>query len=70
MPFRPRKRRDYERWIREYGWRLEKAGKDWKLVDGKGVTQVKNIIITHPGGEVIPLSIKKTEQALKDEGLL
>jgi hypothetical protein len=68
MPNRPMKRRDYERWIRQYGWSLQKAGMDWKLVDENGNLKVRNIIITHPGGEVIPLSIKKTEQALKGAG--
>jgi hypothetical protein len=69
MPFKPMKKRDYLRWIGKYGWRLEKAGIDWKLVDQSGLTKVRNIIVTHPGGEVIPASVKKTRAALKLAGL-
>lgn len=66
MPFKPMKKRDYLRWVGAYGWKLEKAGMDWKLVDEHDKTVIRNIIITHPGGEVIPLSVKKTTQALKE----
>jgi len=31
--------------------------------------QFRNIIVTHPGKEVPDISIKKTKQALIDEGL-
>jgi hypothetical protein len=68
-PFKPMKRRDYERWIAQYGWSLLKAGMDWKLIDESGNLRVRNIIVTHPGGEVIPLSVKKTQKALEDAGL-
>lgn len=69
MPFKPAKLRNYLRWIRQFGWRLEKAGMDWKLVDQDGLTKVKNIIVTHPGNEVISLSVKKTKEALRLAGL-
>jgi hypothetical protein len=70
VPNKPVKLRDYLAGIRAHGWNLEKAGKDWKLVDAKGKIQVRNIIVTHPGKEVPPISQKKTEQALKDAGLI
>jgi hypothetical protein len=69
VPLKPMKRRDYEKWIRQYGWKLEKTGTDWKLLDDQGKTQIRNIIVTHPGNEVIGLSVKKTRQALQDMGL-
>lgn len=66
---KPLKLRVYQRFIQQYGWSLQKAGKDWKLVDDKGKLVVRNIIVTHPGGEVIPLSVKKTFAALREAGL-
>lgn len=60
MPFKPMNRKDYLRWIGKYGWRL---------VDQHGLTKVRNIIVTHPGGEVVPASVKKTRAALKLAGL-
>jgi hypothetical protein len=30
---------------------------------------VANIILTHPGKEIIPVSVKKTKIALQQEGL-
>lgn len=54
-PFKPMKLQDYLRWIRRYGWQLQKAGTDWILLDEKGKAQVINIILTHPGKEIIPI---------------
>ena len=64
------KLRDYQAWLGQYGWYLEKAGKDWKLYTADGRLMVRNIIVTHPGKEVIPISIKKTQIALQIEGLV
>ncbi len=61
---KPMKLRDYQAWIRQYGWRLEKASNDWKLLDNEGKIKVLCIIVTHPGKEVVPLSLKKTHIAL------
>jgi hypothetical protein len=43
---------------------------DWKVLNEVGKIAVRNVIVTHPGNEVIPLSINKTRQALKAAGLL
>jgi hypothetical protein len=68
MAFKPMKRRDYERWIRQYGWYLRKTGTDWTLFDADGKVQLLNVIVTHPGQEIIPMSVKKTKEALKNSG--
>lgn len=62
------KRRDYEKWIRQHGWFLEKGGMDWKLKDAEGVF-VCNIKITHPGGEVPKFHVALTRKTLKERGL-
>jgi len=64
MPFKPMKRKAYERLIREQGWRLVKGSVDWKLVDEQGNVRIPNIIITHPGNEVVAISVKKTLEVL------
>jgi hypothetical protein len=69
-PYKPMKRRDFERLINPFGWSLVKAGMDWKVLNEVGKIAVRNVIVTHPGNEVIPLSINKTRQALKAAGLL
>lgn len=68
-PFKPMKLRDYLAWISQYDWSLVKAGMDWKLVDKDGNLRIRNIIVTHPGKEVIALSVKKTRAALEAAGL-
>lgn len=67
MLFKPMKRRDYERWIHQFGWSLQKSGFDWSLIDEQGY-KVCTIRITHPGNEVVPGSVKKTEKHLKERG--
>lgn len=70
MSFKPMKKREYQRWIGQYGWSLEKAGMDWKLCNEHGNLVVRNIIIPHPpGSEIAAISVKKTQQALKAAGL-
>jgi hypothetical protein len=64
MPFKPMKRKAYERLIRKQGWRLVKGSVDWKLVDEQGNVRIPNIIITHPGNEVVAISVKKTLEVL------
>ena len=66
-PYKPWKKRDYLEWIRKHGWKLEKAGMDWKLLNRKGKLQVPNILVK--GEEVPPISIKKTREALQEAGL-
>ncbi|MBK8190932.1 MAG: hypothetical protein IPK79_10840 [Vampirovibrionales bacterium] len=68
MPFKPMKLRDYLRWIGQYGWSLKKSGVDWSLINAEGRRVILNIIVTHPGREVIPASVKRTSQALEAEG--
>ena len=68
--FKPMKRREYERWIARFGWKLVKAGMDWKVIDADGHIVILNVIITHPGGEIPPISIQKTKRALKERGFL
>jgi hypothetical protein len=69
MPYKPMKLRDYLRWIRQYGWDLEKGSVDWKLIDEQGHVRKANIIITHPGREVIARHVNDTRQKLEEEGL-
>jgi hypothetical protein len=64
MPFKPMKRREFERWIREYGWSLVKAGMDWKLVDEDGHVIKPFIKITHPGGEVVASHVNEVSKLL------
>jgi len=65
MPFKPMKRRDFERWIRQYGWSLAPSGAgDWIVISETGEKMVLFIKITHPGGEVVAYSVQKTRQAL------
>jgi hypothetical protein len=68
MPFKPMKRRDFEDHLKKAGWSLKKGGIDWSLYDenDKFVCTVK---ITHPGGEVIPMHIKKVQDAFARRGL-
>lgn len=68
-PFKPMKRRDYERWIREYGWYLTKGGWDWQL-NSENHANLCTIKITHPGAEIPAGDVKKTEKLLKREGLV
>jgi hypothetical protein len=73
MPFKPMKKRDYRDWISQYGWTLKKGATDYKLLNEWGQMAIRNIIITHPGGEVVAPSVKKTEQyieARKQDGSL
>ncbi len=71
MPaFKPMKRRDYESWIKVFGWRLVKAGSgDYRLVNESGKVLKPFIKVTHPGGEIPPVFVKETERLLKLEGL-
>lgn len=67
-PFKPMKRKDYERWIKTYGWRIEKTGNDWKVVDKKGHPVILFLKITHPGGDVIPAHVNKTQKLIDEIG--
>ena len=55
--------------IAQYGWYLEKSGKDWKLKNAEGGTEILFIKITHPGGEVPHFCVKATQKALKEAKL-
>ena len=69
MPFKPMKLRDYLQWIQQYGWSLEKGHKDWKLLNEDGQVIKPNIIVTHPGNEVIAPHVNATKKLLTSEGL-
>lgn len=62
------KRRDYNRWINQYGWSLVKGSVDWKLLDEQGKVRKPNIIVTHQG-EVIPKHVNDTQKLLQMEDL-
>lgn len=62
------KRRDYEKWIRQYGWYLSKGSIDWILRNEKG-ERLCTIKITHPGGEVPKHHVHLTKTKLKEQGL-
>lgn len=64
MPFKPMKRRAYERWIKTYGWSLEKGSIDWNLIDefGNWACAVK---VTHPGNEVPPQACCPNRKAIE-----
>jgi hypothetical protein len=68
MPFKPMKRRDFERWIQGFGWTLSKASIDWSLNDAEG-RWVCTIKISHPGNEVVASSAQKATKKLKERGL-
>jgi len=68
--FKPMKRRDYERWIASFGWKLVKSKNDWRLINQQGQSELLFIKITHPGGEIPALFVKKTQMALEKAGLL
>ncbi len=67
MPFKPMKRRDYERWIKLFNWSLEKGSIDSNLYDQEG-QWVCTIKMTHPGGEVPAPYVEKTRKKLKERG--
>lgn len=64
----PLKRRDYERWLKQYGWYLTKASIDCTLHDEQHY-RVCTIKITHPGGEIPKADVHKTKKHLKERGL-
>ncbi len=68
--YKPLKLRDYQRWIRQYGWSLRKGSIDWNLFDQNG-NFVCYIKIQHPGPkEVVADSVKRTEKELKARNLI
>ena len=68
--YKPIKLRDYLKWIKKFGWSLHKGSIDWNLFDQNG-NRVCTIKIQHPGPkEVVAPSVQKTEQKLKERGLL
>lgn len=67
MPFKPLKRRVYEKWISSFGWSLQKGSIDWNLLDESG-NWVCSIKITHPGNEIPPRHVVLTEKRLKERG--
>jgi len=70
-PYKPMKIKEYRAWLRQYGWTLVKAGKDWKVLDEKGGIKVRNVILTHPGNEgIAAISIDKTKKALEAENMI
>jgi len=68
VPYKPKKLKDYLKWIKAFGWALVKGSIDHKLQDENGnhICQIK--IVHPPGNEVHPESVRKTERALKDRG--
>jgi hypothetical protein len=68
--YKPLKVYKYLQWISRYGWRLKKGKIDWLLLDNSGKF-MGTIKIQHPGSrEVVAASVRKTEQLLKEKGLL
>ena len=65
------KLKEYKDWIGKYGWSLSRSGAgDYTLLNEKGKKVVLFIKINHPGKKDVPrISIKKTEQALREAGL-
>lgn len=68
-PYKPKKRRTFEREIKAHGWSLQKASIDWSLRDENG-KHICTIKITHPGGEIPAHDVRKAEKHLKDRGLM
>jgi len=66
MPYKPMKLRDYLRWIHRYGWSLEKGHVDWKLLDAQGRVLLINVIVTHPGKEVIAKHVNATRKLIEN----
>lgn len=70
MVYKPKKLKSYQQWIGQFGWSLRKGKIDWLLLDNKGHF-VCTIKVSHPGtNEVVAHSVRKTEQKLKDRGLI
>jgi hypothetical protein len=69
MACKPIKRRDYDRWIRRFGWSLVKGGIDWNLLDAEG-NWVCTVKVTHPGGEVPGYHVQLTTRKLKERGFI
>lgn len=68
--YKPLKLDQYKRWIGRFGWTLAKGKIDWLLLDESGYF-VCTIKIQHPGPqEVVAHSVRKTEQKLKERGLI
>jgi hypothetical protein len=70
MPFKPIKRRNYEKELKKYGWSIRKSSIDWDLIDENGNKTGISIKITHPGAEVSATSVQKTHKKLTERGKL
>ncbi|MDH4378381.1 MAG: hypothetical protein QE263_00535 [Vampirovibrionales bacterium] len=68
MPYKPMKLKDYLSWIQQFGWTLVKGSIDWKLLNAQGKVIKPNIIVTHPGKEVIAKHVADTRKLLALEG--
>jgi hypothetical protein len=68
--YKPLKLVRYLRWIKSFGWSLDKGKIDWLLLDENGHF-LCTIKVSHPGpAEVVADSVRKTEKRLKERGLL
>lgn len=69
MPFKPMKLRNFQKWIKNHGLELVKAGSgDWKLVDLAGRVVKPFIKVTHPGNEIIPAHVADVEKIIQERG--
>lgn len=71
MPYKPLPKKEYERYIKLLGWRLEKGGIDYNLYDENGqfVCSVKITHGIHTKSNEIPAGIvRKTEVKVKERG--
>jgi hypothetical protein len=68
---KPLDERKYEAYLRLVGWKLEKGGIDYNLLDERG-NYLCSIKINHSKGkkrEVSSTSIRKTEKEFNERGL-
>lgn len=70
MPYKPLPRKQFEKYIKFLGWKLEKGSIDWNLYNERG-NFICSIIISHGNTktEVVASSVKKVEKFVLDKGL-
>jgi len=71
MPFKPLAVKQFEKYIKIVGWKLEKGSIDWNLYNVKG-DFICSIIISHgknTKSEVTAFSAHKIKKAFEERGL-
>jgi hypothetical protein len=68
--YKPLKLKQYLKWIGQVNWSLTKGKIDWLLLDENG-NFICTIKIQHPETkDVVAHSVKKTEERMRERGLI